>query len=181
MEEENKDKDVYDLLCEEVPKSIKTLLNDEGIKKENIEYYGGLVDIYKDLKNVEYWKRKENYFMYNGMYGNYGNYGNYGGRRAGYDSYGRGDSYGDNYGRRGYDAKYRGESALEAMHGNYRAYSAGRESYNAGNYGARDDSMKSLRYMLESAVDFFRMLKAEANSQEELTLIHDYVSKINEM
>ena len=137
----------------------KFLQEDENLA--NIEYLYKLVKtnhIAKEDKNM-------NYGNYNG-YGNYGNYGNYGR---------------DAYGRRGYDAKYRGEGALEAMHGNYRAYSAGRESYNAGNYGARDDAMKSLRYMLESAVDFFKMLKAEANSQEEITLIHDYVSKINEM
>lgn len=109
----------------------------------------------------------------------YGNYSEYG-RGPGYDSYGR-DAYGDSYGRRGYDTKYRGEGALEAMHGNYRAYSASREAYGRGNYGANEDSMKSLRYMLENAVDFFSMLKAQAKTQEELTLIHDYVKKINEM
>ena len=151
-------------LNEKTKEAIDEIL-DAGINASNVKNLGELVDILKDIKEVECMQ-----------YGNYGNYG----RGAGYDSYG--ENYGrDSYGRRGYDAKYRGESALEAMHGNYRAYSAGRESYNAGNYGARDDSMKSLRYMLESAVDFFRMLKAEANSQEELTLIHDYVSKINEM
>lgn len=110
------------------------------------------------------------------QYGNYGD--SYG--RSGYDSYGR-DAYGDSYGRRGYDAKYRGEGPLEAMHGNYRAYSASREAYGRGNYGAKEDSMKSLRHMLEDGVDFFRMLKADAKTQEELTLIHDYVKKINEM
>ena len=161
MEEENKEKDVYDLLCEEIPKSIKTLLNDEGIKKENIEYYGGLVDIYKDLKNVEYWKRKENYFMYNGMYGNYGNYGNYGGRRAGYDSYGRGDSYGDNYGRRGYDSKYRGDDELDRMYGEYGRYQESRR------YGAGEETDKSFHYMVKALEDFIRVLHEEAETPQQ--------------
>lgn len=174
MEEENKEKDVYDLLCEEVPKSIKTLLNDEGIKKENIEYYGGLVDIYKDLKNVEHWKRKENYFMYNG-YGNYGNYGNYGGRRAGYDSYGRGDSYGDNYGRRGYDSKYRGDDELDRMYGEYGRYQESRR------YGAGEDSKKSLKYMLESMENFAKFLKEDAQSQEEVMMIKETAQRIAQM
>lgn len=161
MEEESKEKDVYDLLCEEIPKSIKTLLNDEGIKKENIEYYGGLVDIYKDLKNVEYWKRKENYFMYNGMYGNYGNYGNYNGRRAGYDSYGRGENYGENYGRRGYDSKYRGDDELDRMYGEYGRYQESRR------YGAGEEADKSFHFMVKALEDFIRVLHEEAETPQQ--------------
>lgn len=154
-------------LIEKTKESIDEIL-DTGINPSNLKNLGELVDIYKDIKEVECMQ-----------YGNYGNYGEYG--RAGYDSYGR-NSYGEGYGARGYDAKYRGESALEAMRGNYRAYSASREAYGrGGNYGNKEDSKKSLRYMLESAVDFFKMLKADANSQEELEMIHDYVKKINEM
>ena len=150
-------------LIEKTKESINEIL-DAGINSNNLQNLGELVDIYKDIKEVECMQ-----------YGNYGEYG-----RAGYDSYGR-DAYGDSYGRRGYDAKYRGEGALEAMRGNYRAYSASREAYGRGNYGAKEDSMKSLRHMLEDGLDFFRMLKADAKTQEELTLIHDYVNKINEM
>lgn len=150
----------------EVKKSMKEI-TDTGINANNLKNLSELVDIYKDIKEVECMQ-----------YGNYGNYGNYSG--PGYDTYGR-DMYGESYGRRGYDMKYRGEGALEAMRGNYRAYSEGREAYGRGNYGAKEDSMKNLKFMLENAVDFFKMLKADANSQEELTLIHDYVNKINEM
>lgn len=144
-----------------------TEILEAGLNANNIKNLSEIVDMYKDIKEVECMQ-----------YGNYGNYGNYG--RAGYDAYGR-DAYGDSYGRRGYDMKYRGEPALDAMHGNYRAYSEGREAYGRGNYGAKEDSMKSLKFMLENAVDFFKMLKADANSQEELTLIHDYVENINKM
>lgn len=154
-------------VIEETEKAMKEIL-DAGINGNNLKNLGELVDIYKDIKEVE---------CMQGNYGNYGEYGNYGN----YGNYGR-DAYGESYGRRGVDAKYRGEGALEAMRGNYRAYSASRDIYNAGgNYGAKEDSMKSLRHMLEDGVDFFRMLKADAKSQEELTLIHDYVKKINEM
>ena len=142
---------------EEIKKSMKEI-TDTGLNASNLKNMSELVDMYKDIKEVECMQ-----------YGNYGNYGGYNG--PGYDA----------YGRRGYDMKYRGEGALEAMRGNYRAYSEGKEAYGRGNYGAKEDSMKSLRFMLENAVDFFRMLKADANSQEELTLIHDYVENINKM
>ena len=144
-------------VMEEVKKSMKEI-TDTGLNASNLKNMSELVDMYKDIKEVECMQ-----------YGNYGNYGGYNG--PGYDA----------YGRRGYDMKYRGEGALEAMRGNYRAYSEGKEAYGRGNYGAKEDSMKSLRFMLENAVDFFRMLKADANSQEELTLIHDYVENINKM
>ena len=41
--------------------------------------------------------------------------------------------------------------------------------------------MKSLKYMLESMVDFVRMLKDDVDSQEELDLIRKYTRKISEM
>lgn len=157
---------VIDETMSKIEESMKEI-NDAGINAGNIKNLSELVDMYKDIKEVECMQ-----------YGNYGNYEGY--RGPGYDNYGR-DAYGDSYGRRGYDMKYRGESALDAMRGNYRAYSEGKEAYGRGNYGAKEDSMKSLKFMLENAVDFFKMLKADANSQEELTLIHDYVENINKM
>lgn len=119
------------------------------------------------------------------------NYGNYGGRRPGYDTYGR-DSYGNyenygNYGRgsygaRGRDMRYRGDDSLDRMAGEYGRYEEGRRSYReGGNYGAKEDSMKSLKYMLEATVDFFKMLNSEAESQEEKQLIRQYAQQLTQM
>ena len=41
--------------------------------------------------------------------------------------------------------------------------------------------MKCLEMMLESMVDFVKMLKEEAGSQEELEMIKNYTHKISEM
>lgn len=149
-----------------------TKIVDEGNTLNNLEQLGDLVDIYKDIKEVKCMR----YRKYEG-YGNYNNYGNYG-----RDSYGR-EQYGEynEYGRRGYDTKYRGHDHLDKMYGEYGRYEEGREEYNRGNYGAKEDTLKSLEYMLESAVDFFEMLKSEANSQEEIGLIRKYTKKISEM
>ena len=106
---------------------------------------------------------------YRGEYGNYGNEG-YGARRR--DSRGR-------YMARG--RTYRGDEPMEEMYEKYQEYSEGREQYNRGNYGAKEGAMKSLEYMLESAVDFFEMLKQEASSQEEVQMIKHYAKKISEM
>lgn len=144
-------------ILEMTKKAIDETL-DTGINTGNLKNLGELVDIYKDIKEVEC-------MQYNG-YNNYGNYSSYG-REA--------------YGRRGYDAKYRGHDYMDRMAGEYGRYEAGREEYNRGNYGAKEDTLKSLEYMLESAVDFFKMLKSEAKSQEEMHMIHEYTRKIAEM
>lgn len=122
---------------------------------------------------------------------NYGNrgYNDYSGRGPGHGSYGeynRGygeynDGY-NNYGRRGYDMKYRGDDSLDRMAGEYGRYEEGRRSYReGGNYGAKEDSMKSLKYMLEATVDFFKMLNSEAESQEEKQLIRQYAQQLTQM
>lgn len=118
------------------------------------------------------------------MYGNYGNYsgrGPSGGAYGEYGEYGRG-GYGENYGRRGRDRKYRGDEYMERMQGEYGRYEEGREQYNrSGNYGAKEDATKSLRYMLEATVDFFRMLDQEAKEPEEKQLIREYAQRIAQM
>ena len=61
-------------------------------------------------------------------------------------------------------------------YGNY-----GRDNYGRGNYGAKDGTMKSLEYMLQSVTEFLEMLKQDANSQEEMQLIQEYTRHISEM
>jgi hypothetical protein len=70
---------------------------------------------------------------------------------------------------------------IDEMYDHYGNYSEGREEYGRGNYGAKEDTMKSLEYMMESVVDFIEMLQEEASSQEEVSLIKHYTKKISEM
>lgn len=141
-----------------------TPILDEGVNANNLDYLYKLVDIYKDVENIDYWKMKEDKMRYS-------EYGTYGRRNS--------------YGRRGYDAKYRGhrpEDRIDEMYMNYQAYSEGREAYGrSGNYGAKEDSMMCLETMLESMVDFVKMLKEEAGSQEEMEMIHKYIKKLSDM
>ncbi|MEE3324785.1 MAG: hypothetical protein VZR33_05565 [Methanosphaera sp.] len=161
---------MQDRILDETSKVLKKIL-DEGIEQNNnLEYLDKLVDIQKDVYKIKCMKEG------NEMYGNYGNYGENYGRRAGYDSYGR-DNYGENsYGRRGYDAKYRGHDHLERMYDNYGRYMYGRERY-----GNSEDTKKSLKYMLESMEDFAKMLRDEAQSQEEVQMIRETAQRIAQM
>lgn len=152
-------------LKEETKTKIKEIL-DDGIQQGNLDNLSKLVDIYEDVKEDKSMRYRE--------YNNYNNY-------NGYGNYGR-NSYGENsYGRRGYDAKYRGHEHLDRMSGEYSRYEDGREQYNRGNYSAKEDSMICLENMLESMVDFVKMLKEEASSQEEVNLIQEYTRRISEM
>ena len=181
MEEEKKEQKVTSKIKEQIEKMMTTLSSRE-IKSTDIDLLMKLVDIHKDIENEEYWLKKEEKDMRYRAYGNeqMGNYGNYGEQMGNYGNYG--EQYGrrqrDSRGRymaRGYDAKYRGEEALNEIHEHYGVY---RES---GTYGAKQDTMKSLDFMLQSMVDFVDMLKEEATSQEEINLIKKYTKQISEM
>ena len=102
-------------------------------------------------------------------------YGNYNGRGPSRGAYGEYGNYGDNYGRRGYDMKYRGYDHLGTMYNEYGRYEEGK------NYGAKEDTKRSLEYMLRSMEDFARMLKEEAQSQEEVEMIRQTAQRIAQM
>lgn len=185
MEEQEKEmkKPLTERVKEETEKSINKIL-DEGIQPGNLDFLFRVVDIHKDMSNEEYWQTKKEvmkmrYRGYNeGQMGNYGEYGeysaggNYGRRRR--DSRGR-------YMARGYDSKYRGEEIMDDMYGNFQEYSESSSQYSRGNYGAKEDTMKSLEYMMQSVVDFVEMLKEEVKSHEEMEIIKKYTRKISEM
>jgi len=159
--------------------ALKDKISNEGIQSgNNLEHLYKLVDIEKDLCEIE--KGGESMRDY-GRYGynDYNNYNDYSRGGYGRDEYGR-----EEYGRRSRDSRGRyteGYGHLDRMYSEYGRYEEGKEQYNRGNYGAKEDSIKSLEYMLESMVDFVKMLKADAKSQEEMNLIREYSKKISDM
>lgn len=174
MEEKKKEKQpITEKIKEEAEKFLRTSLSN-GIQPANVDSLFKAVDMYKDAVGIEKSENKEEendmrYRNYND--GGYGD-GSYG-RRA-RDSRGR-------YMARGYDAKYRGEDMIDEMYQNYQGYTYGREQYGRGNYGAEEDTMKSLKFMMESVVEFVEMLKKEAGSQEEYEIINKYIKKLSDM
>ena len=186
-ENENKEKEenklnINDQIKDEVEEKIEKIL-ETGIKTDNVDLLYKLVDIHKDIENEKYWNKKKE--VYNMNYRNYDEY------PDGYTIYdrrgmpGMGRRYGEgNYGRRGVPGtgrRYRGEDMLDQMHEMYNDYSDNKEEYGRGNYGAEEDTMKSLDYMLKSVVQFIKMLKEDASSEEEMQLIKKYSRKISEM
>ena len=152
---------------ERVIKKMEEHINkiiDEGLNTNNLD------SLYKlsKIKHMAKEDEKMNYGNYSGRGQGYDNYGTYG-----ENTYGR---YSDNYGRRGYDRRYRGHEHLDRMYENY-----GRYEDDKNRYGASEDTKKSLEYMLRSMEDFARMLKEEANNQEEVMMIKQVGQRIANM
>ena len=180
MEEEKKqteEKNVLEKVTEEVDKSIKRIM-EQGVQTNNIDFLYKMIDVKKDIAEIE---KEEQEMMYSN-YGNYDNYGEYdrsygGGRRR--DSRGR-YMEGGSYGRRGVKGtgrgRYRGEEMMDEMAYHYGNYNEGREQY-----GADEETMKSFKYMLKSFKDYYKHLKEEASSQQEVKMLEDVAREISEM
>ena len=180
MEEEKKqteEKSVIDKVTEEVDKSIKRIM-EQGVQTNNIDFLYKMIDVKKDIAEIE---KEEQEMMY-GNYGNYDNYGEYdrsygGGRRR--DSRGR-YMEGGSYGRRGVKGtgrgRYRGEEMMDEMMYHYGNYNEGREQY-----GADEETMKSFKYMLKSFKDYYKHLKEEASSPQEVKLLEETAREMLEM
>lgn len=170
---EEQEEQLIDKLRKVVENELEQLIQNE-IKVDNIGYLGQLIDMHKDLENEDYWKVKKE--VYKMRYNDYG--------EGSYSDGGYGN-YNGNYGRRGVPGsgrgRYRGpEDMLEKMHEQYGAYSESR-SYGRGNYGGKEETMRSLDYMLQSVCQFMQMLEQDASSEEESQLIKKYARKISEM
>lgn len=180
MKEEKVQESLLDRTKEESERIISEII-EGGINSSNIEILGELIDIHKDIANEEYWKIKEENMRYRGyerdsygrgreeMYGNYPSYG----RGYSRDSRGR-------FKESGRDMKYRGHEMIDDMYGNYNMYSEGKEMMDRGNYGAKEDTIKSLEYMMDSVVCFVEMLSEDA-TPEEMQIIKKYSKKISEI
>ena len=174
-------KTIYKDLKNATEDKIKDLLEESQgqITGSNYEALGELIDIHKDIINEEYWcyKMEEGEESMYGNYGrgSYGNYGEYGRGNYGRDSYGR-DEYNARGRSRDSRGRYRGHDYLDEMYDDYSRYSEGRQRY-----GANEDTMKSLKYMLKSMEDFARMLKEEAESEEEVEMIRQTAQRIAQM
>lgn len=172
QETEKKETKVLDKLKEETDKSMKRVL-EQGVQTNNVDFLYKMIDIKKDIAEIE----KEEQEM---MYSNYGRYDDMsysGGRRR--DSRGR-YMEGGSYGRRGVPGtgrgRYRGEEMMDEMAYHYGNYNEGREQY-----GADEETMKSFKYMLKSFKDYYKHLKQEASSQQEVQMLEDVAREISEM
>lgn len=156
MEEEKKEEKTFQHeLIEKTEQAIKTVA-EQGLNNNNIDFLYKAVDIHKDLCNEEYWKAKEEYYMY-------GNYDDMSYGRRGVRGTGRGRYSEGSYGRRGVPGtgrgRYRGEEMLDEMSYHYGNY------HNSGNYGAKEDSAYK---MTEAFKEFGFSIAEELEPNEKM-------------
>lgn len=181
MEEKEKpveEQDTMQSLKELVETELKDILN-IGIQEDNIDNLGKLVDIHKDIENEEYWSKKKE--VYSMRY--------YDENRYGDDRYGDDYRMDRSYGRRGRPmnaprdsrGRYRGpEEKMHEIMEHYGDYTMASDAVNRGNYGAEEDSVKSLDSMLKCVCIFMDMLEENADSPEEAQIIKKYRKKMSE-
>ena len=193
--EENKNAEQNEQVKEkDIMLDVKNLVEQElehlsksGIQNNNIDNFCKLVDIHKDIENECYWKVKKEVMTMR--------YGDYDERKYGADGMYVHGEYGDDYGRygrrgvpgsgRGYRGQYghgrESEEMMERMKEHFGNYEYNKEEFSRGNYGAKGETMKSLEYMLQSAMEFIQRLQEEADSPEEVQLVKKYAKKIGMM
>lgn len=148
--------------------------SDTDLNAEDIDTLYKLIDINKDLENIDYWNVKKEVMKM--RYNNYGEYseggyseGRYG--RRGVPGTGRG-----NY--RGHDD---GEDMIEDMRESYSAYSESRNAYSRGNYNAGQDSMEALEDTMRLFTEFAQKMVQEVDSPEAKQIIRKHLRKISQM
>ena len=156
---EEKEMTTTESIKSDIEKTLGDISN-EGINRDNVDYVFKLVDIHKDLNQEDYWEVKKMYYRDS--------------RRYDYD---RDDM---SYGRRTRDrrGRYKGHDMIDEMSDYYGKYM---ETRDGRSYGGREDSIKSLDYMMASVYDFVCMLEEDAKSDEEMDIIRKYARKISEL
>ena len=173
--EENKEEEevkytdkIKELVCKELGRFSDTT----ELNGEELDVLYKLIDIDKDLENIDYWNVKKEVMKM--RYNDYGDY-----SESGYGNYGRRGVPGTGRGRyRGYSE---GEEMLENMKESYGAYSESRNAYSRGNYNAGQDSMDALEDTMRLFTEFAQKMIQEVDSPEAKQIIRKHLRKISQM
>ena len=173
--EENKEEICYtDKIKAMVVKELEQFSDATDLHGDELDVLYKLVDIDKDLENIDYWNVKKEVMKM--RYNNYGDY-----SEGGYSEgrYGRRGVPGTGRGRyRGHDE---GEDMIEDMKYSYSAYSESRNAYGRGNYGAEQDSMEALEETMRLFTEFAQKMVQEVESPEAKQIIRKHLRKISQM
>ena len=173
--DKEKDEICYtDKIKDLVVKELEEFSDEEELDDKDLDILYKLVDIDKDLENIDYWKVKKEVMKM--RYNNYGGYSD-GGYSEG--SYGRRGVPGTGRGR--YRSYSEGEEMLEDMRESYGAYSESRNAYSRGNYGAGQESMKALEDTMELFTEFTQKMIQEVDSPEAKQIVRKHLRRISQM
>ena len=178
--------------CRIVEDELKKI-SEKGLNTANIDTAYKLVDMYKDLKNTEYWEMKSEYYM-SMMDGGYSQNHGYdmddysqrrGRKRDSRGRYSRADGYsgnnyehGDSYARRGGRMYSRGNSYADGYSG-YDRYMDSKESYRSNKSPeCKERLMNTLEEYMEDFSNQMEEMMRDSDCQEERATIKRYIDKI---
>lgn len=165
-------------LCERIKKELVDI-GEKGLTTSNLENANKLIDMYKDLKEIEAMEEYEEGYSEHGYSERGGGQGNRGGRRGGYsreggNSYNRGNSY------RGGNSYEGGESYNDGnSYDGGSSYARRGEHYVRGHYSraaATDDSYN--RYM-DSKKDY-RYSQSSECKQRLMDTVDEYMDRFTQ-
>jgi hypothetical protein len=183
-------------LCELIESELGKIA-EKGLTTSNLETAYKLVDMYKDLKNTEYWETKGEYYDYvlmemqGGYSENYAmmddDYSMRGRKRDRMGRYSRDDGMGgqsyarsrggrDNRGRYSRDGGY---SMNDGGYSMYDRYMDAKQSYRSNqSMDGKQKLMESLEDYMDDFTEKIKEMSRDADSAEERELINKFMNKL---
>ena len=185
-------RDIKDL-CARIEDELSKIA-DSGLTTGNLEMTYKLIDMYKDIKNTQYWDKKVEYYntvldeMRSGYNDNYsergrkhdsmGRYSRSDGRMM-YPDYDRGNSYGDE--SRDYGTG-RGNYSRSDGRDTYSDYMTQKQSYRSGkSEDCKRKMLAALEEHLNELTTELSDMSKDAECREERDLVKRYVEKLRNM
>ena len=184
-------------LCELIESELSKIA-EKGLTTSNLETAYKLVDMYKDIKNTEYWETKGEYYDYvlmemQGGYseGNYSmmddDYAMRGRKRDRMGRYSRDDGMSgqsmardgrrDNRGRNQYSRE--GSYAMDGGYSMYDRYMDAKQSYRSNqSMDGKQKLMESLEDYMDDFTEKIKEMARDADSQDERDLINKFMNKL---
>lgn len=176
-------KELFRIIEEELGK-----IAEKGLNTSNLETAYKLIDMYKDIKNTEYWDTKCEYYLavLREMRGGddylqrYSQAGHYDDRRYSHnDKYDHGNSYarrGEHYVRGHY-------SRADGVEDDYDRYMEHKHSYRSGDKSAdcKQRMVDALERHMDALTDEIAEMGRDADCTEEKRVIEKYIDKLKRM
>ena len=148
-------------LCSKVERELENI-GEKGITNSNLDTAYKLIDIYKDIKEAEYYKQMT---------------------QDGKDSYDtrsyRGD-WDDKYAGRGSDERSeRTERYLERIRDGVHSYNAGRRRYMDGD--SKQRMIEGIEMTMTAIVNFVEFMNDFAESSQEKEIVKKYIEKLKKI
>ena len=177
-------------LCELIESELHKIA-EKGLTTSNLETAYKLVDMYKDLKNTEYWETKGEYYdtilmeMQGGYSQNDGysmmedDYAMRGRKRDRMGRYSRDDGMGGQSYARGRGGRGRGYSKNDGGYSMYDRYMDAKQSYRSNqSMDGKQKLMESLEDYMDDFTEKIKEMSRDADSAEERELINKFMAKL---